>query len=99
MKEFLHKNIDKILIIAGVVVSVAGNLIAWAAGIPRTFSLYSAILLFFTIALLVAGLIFFSDKLRKTKPRLRMAIRYIVVFFALIMIFVDITWFVAGIFG
>ncbi len=99
MKEFIKKHIDIILIATGVLVAVVGNVIAWALGIPRTYSLYAAILLFFTIALLATGLLLFSDKLRKTKPRLRMAIRYITVFFALIMVFVDIAWFFAGIFG
>ncbi len=99
MKEFIKKHIDIILIITGVVVAVVGNVIAWALGIPRTYSLHAAILLFFTIGLLVAGLLLFSDRLRKTKPRLRMAIRYIAVFFGLIMTFVDIAWLVTGILG
>ena len=97
MKEFIKKHIDKILIITGVVVAVGGNVIAWALNLPRTYSLYAAILLLFTIGFLVAGLLLFSDKLRKTKPRLRMAIRYIAVFFGLIMTFVAIAWLVGGI--
>jgi len=99
MKEFLHKHIEKILIIAGVVVSVAGNLIAWAVGIPRIGSLYAAILLLFTIALLASGLIMLSNKIKKKAPRMSMAIRYFVAFFGIIMVLIDITWFVGGILG
>ena len=99
MKEFIKKHIDKILIIAGATVSVVGNLIAWGLGIPRTFSLYSAILLLFTIGFLAVGLVLFSERFRKAKPNLRKAIRYFVAFFGLIMLFIDIAWFVGGIWG
>ena len=99
MKEFIKKHIDLILIITGVVVSVVGNLIGWALGIPLTFSLYAAILLFFTIGFIAVGLVLFSERFYKTKPNLRKAIRYLVSFFGLIMLFIDIAWFVGGIWG
>lgn len=99
MKELMKKNIDVILIAIGVIAAVVGNLIGWALHIPLTFSLYSAILLLFTIGVLATGLILLGERIRKTNPGRRMAIRYSVAFIGLIMIFIDIAWFVGGIFG
>jgi uncharacterized membrane protein len=97
MKEFIKKHIDIILIIAGVVVAVVGNVIAWAVGIPHTFSLYAAILLLFAIGFIATGLILMSNRIKADKPKPSKAIRYVVAFFGLIMVFVDITRFVNGI--
>lgn len=99
MKDFIKKNIDFILIAIGVVVAVVGNLIGWALRVPLTFSLYSAVLLLFEIGILAAGLILLGERFAKTNPERRMAIRYSVAFIGLIMIFIDIAWFVGGIFG
>ncbi|MBT3320603.1 MAG: hypothetical protein HN389_12660 [Clostridia bacterium] len=97
MKEFIKKHIDRILIITGVVVAVVGNVVGWALGIPLTFSLYAAILLLFTIGFIGVGLIFLSNRIKAGRPKLSKAIRYLVVFFGLIMLFVDIAWFASGI--
>jgi hypothetical protein len=96
MKEFIKKHIDIILIATGVV-ALVGNVIAWALGIPHTFSLYAAILLLFTIGFIATGLILMSNRIKADKPKPSKAIRYVVVFFGLIMGFVDITRFVNGI--
>ena len=99
MKEFVKKNLDIILIVIGAVIGVVGNLIGWALHRPLTFSLYSAILLPFTIGPLVAGLILLGERFRKTNPGRRMAIRYAAASLGLIMFFVNVVWLIGWIFG
>ncbi len=99
MKEFIKKNIDLILIITGAVVAVVGNLIGFALGLPLTFSVYSAILLFVTIGIIEAGLFLLGERYKVTNPSRRMKIRYAAAFVGLIMFFIAVAWLFGGIFG
>ena len=97
MRAYIKKHLDIVLIAAGVVVAVVGNVVGWALDIPLTFSVYAAIFLLFTIGLIGAGLILLSDRIKASKPKLSKVIRYLVVFLGLIMVFVTIAWLASGI--